>query len=559
MGSNDRVVLETIFSERKDNVAPDLSPSKYFEIFTAEQILKDYDLSYDEIESGNVGNGGDGGFDAIFVFINDELLREDTNLEELHGSLKLDIHIIQSKKANGFSEDVIDKFILTTEEVFDLEKDLNLMRTRYNSIFIDKISTFKAAFLKLITKIKSISFSFYYATIGDTEEIHDNVKSKEKRLQDSIKKQFSNSSYNFIFLGSREIIELTRSEPSQTFEIKLSENPISTGSEGFVGLVRIQDYFSFLTDNNSKLRKNIFEANVRDFQGDVKVNQEILSTLESHPKEDFWWLNNGITIICTKASLSGKRIVLDNAQVVNGLQTSSVIYNYFINSKPDIDDRNILIRILATENEETRDKIIKATNSQTKIPDASLRATDPIHRDIEDYLCSKSFYYERKKNYYKNQKKPKSKVISIAYLSQAVMSIILRKPNYARARPSTLLNKDEDYRRVFNQNYPVEVYYACLLLLKRCESFLRKEEYHLSSKDINNYKFHLAMMSSIALTKKEHPTVEDMRLLNENSLNEDTLSNCFNILKEKYTIHGGDDAAAKGPGLVTDLLQIQLY
>jgi hypothetical protein len=139
------------------------------------------------------------------------------------------------------------------------------------------------------------------------------------------------------------------------------------------------------------------------------------------------------------------------------------------------------------------------------------------------------------------------------------MSVILRKPNYARARPSTLLNKDDDYRKVFNQDYPVEVYYICILILKKCEHFLRKEENHLSSKDINNYKFHLAMMASIAFLKKDAPEANDLCSLSENQLTEDLLSHCFILLKEKYIINGGDDAAAKGPNLVTDLLQLQLY
>jgi hypothetical protein len=54
---NDRIILDKILEQQKLALAPELTPSKFFEIFTAEQILKDYDLSYDEIESGIVGDG----------------------------------------------------------------------------------------------------------------------------------------------------------------------------------------------------------------------------------------------------------------------------------------------------------------------------------------------------------------------------------------------------------------------------------------------------------------------------------------------------------------------
>lgn len=61
--------------------------------------------------------------------------------------------------------------------------------------------------------------------------------------------------------------------------------------------MKLKDYFDFITDDNDQIIKHIFEANVRDYQGKTSVNQEIKYTLEDgHPKEDFWWLNNGVTI-----------------------------------------------------------------------------------------------------------------------------------------------------------------------------------------------------------------------------------------------------------------------
>jgi hypothetical protein len=41
---NDRIILDKILEQQKLALAPELTPSKFFEIFTAEQILKDYDL-----------------------------------------------------------------------------------------------------------------------------------------------------------------------------------------------------------------------------------------------------------------------------------------------------------------------------------------------------------------------------------------------------------------------------------------------------------------------------------------------------------------------------------
>ena len=76
MTSNDRIILDEILKQRQREIDPGAAPSDFFELFTVEQVLKDFDLSYDEIESGLVGDGGDGGIDGIYLFVNGELVHE---------------------------------------------------------------------------------------------------------------------------------------------------------------------------------------------------------------------------------------------------------------------------------------------------------------------------------------------------------------------------------------------------------------------------------------------------------------------------------------------------
>ena len=81
------------------------------------------------------------------------------------------------------------------------------------------------------------------------------------------------------------------------------------------------------------------------------------------------------------------------------------IYNYFSENREALESekRSILLRIIVPDNEESRDQIIFATNNQTNIPKATLRVTDPIHLQIEMYFKSRGLFYDRRKNYYKNQ------------------------------------------------------------------------------------------------------------------------------------------------------------
>lgn len=135
------------------------------------------------------------------------------------------------------------------------------------------------------------------------------------------------------------------------------------------------------------------------------------------------------------------KITVENPEVVNGLQTSTEIHNYFSGCNTEGEERNLLVRVIVPNAIESRDHIIKATNSQTAIPPASLRATDRIHRDIEEYLKPFGLYYDRRKNYYKNEGKSINRIVGIPQMAQAIMAIVLQKPDTARARPSSLMKK----------------------------------------------------------------------------------------------------------------------
>ena len=58
MPSNSQTLLNGILDKDRPSLAPTLSESKFFELFASEHILKNYRLSYDEIFSGIVGDGG---------------------------------------------------------------------------------------------------------------------------------------------------------------------------------------------------------------------------------------------------------------------------------------------------------------------------------------------------------------------------------------------------------------------------------------------------------------------------------------------------------------------
>jgi AIPR protein len=521
--NNDVIILKSILEKKRQELANTLSQDEYFEIFSFEQLLKDYDLSYDELLSNQVDGKDDGGIDGFFIFLNNEILNEDLDSGSIKKNPLIEVYLIQAKTSSSFAEKPIETLMATIEDIFDLDKTIPDIKDFYNAPVIEKVELFRKTYIDLAIKHIQVKITYVYASQGDTQNIHIKVNNKADNLCSKTKKFFTGCEVKFEFLGARELLNSARQEKSYSLKLKFLENYISTDEDNYVVLTRLDEYYNFVTDNGS-LRKYLFESNVRDYQGNVEVNIDIKNTLASKDTDiDFWWLNNGITILASKATIAGKTITLDDVQIVNGLQTTNSIYEY-MNSLAKVDDkRAILVKIIVANKLEARDRIIKATNFQTPVPAASLRATEPIQRDIEDYFLHKDWFYDRRKNYYKNIGKTSERIISIPYLAQAVTSIVHREPHIARARPTSIIKGDTNYSKVFNSSISMEVYLFCAKLMKNIELYIRTTDFPaLTPNNISSLLrpgtiriliFHVAMLFTIKLLNKFKYTEKDVLLI----------------------------------------------
>lgn len=552
MGGNDLIILDQVIDQQHKTLAPKLKQAEFFELFVAEQVLKDFDLSYDEFDAGIVGDGGNGGIDGIYIFANGELVPEDYDVSSLKKGVVLDVYILQAKRSEGFQEIPLDKLIAASEDLFDLSKNISALHQTYHKSLIGIVDRFRKVFSELAAKFPALRFHFVYATRGD--QVHPNVRRKAEKLSAKIASMFSSSETDVQFIGAADLLALARREPKTSFTLTLAENPISSAGEvGYISLVRLRDFDTFISDENKKLRRNLFESNVRDYQGATEVNEEIQKSLSAKGKEDFWWLNNGVTILAGKATQSGKMLTLEDPQIVNGLQTSTEVHNYFSANPSSSDERNLLVRVIVPSDPASRDRIIKATNSQTSIPPASLRATDKIHRDIEEYLRSFGFFYDRRKNSHKMAGRASDQIVSIPLMAQAVMAIVLGRPDSARARPSSLLKKDDDYKRVFASDYNLGVYFFCISIEKQVETYLRLVL--PDSKDRNNIRFYMATFVASKLVGKSKPSLDDLNPQLLDKLDGDLLAGAFEEVYKMYADLGGTDQVAKGRDLVDQIFE----
>ena len=503
MTDNDIVILDRLLDQY--TTYSELSESDQFELFTFEHLLKDYDLSSEELLFGKVGGGGDGGIDGFFTFVNGELIDEIPSAGSIKRVPKIDVYLIQSTRSPSFPETKVNSVYASVSQLFDLSKDLASLSAYYNADVLDRSQIFRDSYLKLLTHHPILGITYASISKGDTSQVSAQVYNKTKVLSERIKNLFPGAEFQEQFVGARELIQAGRRTANYTLRLEFSEQ--LTDGNAYVLLADLPAYYDFITDEEDSLRRYILESNVRDYQGSVEVNKEIHDELASSDGIDFWLLNNGITILASKATVAGKTITIGNAQVVNGLQTTFAIYEHLRESGGVCERRQILVKIIVTEDAETRDKIIRATNRQTGIPPASFRANEKVQRDIEDFFKDHSLYYDRRKNYYKNMGKPTGQIISIFHLAQSVMAIMLREPYSARAKPSSLIKKDSDYRRVFSEETDLEAYLFCARTMKNLEKFIRagSEVYDDSSYDrheLVSLKWHLETVLIMRLLEK---------------------------------------------------------
>ncbi|MFE6458819.1 AIPR family protein [Streptomyces cinereoruber] len=509
MSANDRVLINQMIEEWRNARTVPLSFDAAFERFASEHALHGFGLSEEEIEAGIIGGGNDGGVDGAYVFLGGRLLHEDSEVfqhssaaSQVEAGTQLTLWLVQAKTSQTFSELALDRVSATCKDLLDMEIDEESAAILYNEDLLARFKLFREALKRLAHRHPTMLIKFSYVTRGEASEVHVKVQTKAKLLEAQLTQAFAISTGEVEFLGPAELWKRASTLPSYTLELPYQES--ITHGTSHIALVTLGKYIDFLSDETGTIKSHIFDWNVRDYQGNVEVNREITASLQNADAPEFWWLNNGITIVCSQATSVGKRLSLSDVQIVNGLQTSYTLHEtlrelYSTEPSDPVFERLVQVRILVTADQAARDAVIRATNRQTSVPVASLRATDDIQRQIESYFFEHEWFYDRRKNFYRNQGKPTDRIVSIPLLAQSVMAMALGQPDHARARPSSLLKSDTDYRRVFSEKTELPVYLWLARAQRQVDEFLQTASEPVSRSEYTNLHFHLAMLGAVDL------------------------------------------------------------
>ncbi len=150
-------------------------------------------------------------------------------------------------------------------------------------------------------------------------------------------------------------------------------NKMSTPHQVFFGAMEV----GVLAEWHKVYGKRLFAKNIRNFLGKGEVNNKIIHTLKNE-KESFFYLNNGVTILCDTLTMNKKygdsfEVTSLNAKgirIVNGAQTVGSIGAFVkMHESDDLVNTKVFVRVISLKgaSESIGNKITVATNSQNAI------------------------------------------------------------------------------------------------------------------------------------------------------------------------------------------------
>ncbi len=185
----------------------------------------------------------------------------------------------------------------------------------------------------------------------------------------------------------------------------------------------------------------LLERNIRRYLGlqGNRVNEGIKETLISDSPSNFYFFNNGLTLVCSDFSYnalqnSDYQIKVENLQIVNGGQTCMTIYKTLeeLNKrgKPLPSDATVLVRLykLPKDNEDIVLQITHATNSQNPVDLKDLRSNDEKQMSLDTSIQSLGYSYRRKRM----DSAAKANEITSGAAAEAILAVWRNAPHQAK-------------------------------------------------------------------------------------------------------------------------------
>lgn len=496
----DRIINSYIESFKDDFNIVETNYNVLFEYFVnycmiskhIPEIFRDDNLMYQKVHTGC---GGDYGIDGLAIYINNSIyVNSVEQAKEAIGTSPFSVSFVfvQAKTASKFES---GDMLKTGNGVRNLFRDKTINANDY-------IRRAHSVIDYIISRSSDMSMEptchIYYATMGKwvddpfLMQTIDNIKSDIVSMEMFSRVEFIPKDANDIKLSYKEIRNTIQKKISMSRCVPFPKIP--GVNQAFLGLVALKDYINFITDSDGNLQNSLFFDNVRSYLGDNAVNLEIKKTLcDSCKNIQFPILNNGVTIVAKTLDHPGEEFIVSDFQIVNGCQTSNVIYYYGRDIESDV---YIPVKIINTQDSDVINSIIKSTNSQTEVKREAFESLKPFHKNLQAYYDTfnekNRLYYERRAREYccgSNTSIASHQVITLASQLYSFVSMFLEEPHSTHRYYGELLKSKGS--RVFNETHIVKAYYTSALCLTKINRAIKT---NLIPRNLIKYRYQFLLV-----------------------------------------------------------------
>ena len=387
-----------------------------FEKFVNLTILKmhnqaAFSANADLLDDVCIGGANDTGIDGVCVKIDGRFVSSIDDIKsilEYNKNVEIEFIFIQSKHKEKFEQTAILKFLNGVKDFLDEKQyapsneDVKRWLDIKKFLFSDDV----IACWKSQPTVRT-----YYVSMGTWCD-DANITSVGERFKQDIT-LFNSYEKVYVYYIDASSLKNISDENDNSLSVNLKcigslpPAEIKDVSNFLIAVATADEFMKILTTKDGLFRSNLFDDNVRDYQGDTYVNLDISETLKNEP-QNFSLYNNGVTIVCKTATSANGRILLESPQVVNGCQTCNSLYVAMKNGV-NISEAVIFVKIIATQVDSLTNGIVKGTNRQNIVYDEAFEITKPFHKNLEDFFESMkdssgsvTLFYERRSKQHPN-------------------------------------------------------------------------------------------------------------------------------------------------------------
>jgi cold shock CspA family protein len=436
-------------------------------------VAKHYADTFDPDEVC-VGGSGDLGLDAVAILVNDHLVFSKEDVDHLKKTLRrLDVQFVfvQAKSAAKFEAAEIGTFISGVRHFFErkLPSETNV---QVRDLHVIKEHIFASS----IHMDRSPSCHLYYASTGAWLGEKPLVSRIDQGVSD-LKKTSLFSSVGFTPIDL-EWLKKTHRELNHKivreiiFEKHTFLPQIGGVLAAYIGVVPCLEYLKLLTNEDGTLNRRLFYDNVRDFQGNNPVNREIEATIrDSSRKDRFALLNNGVTVVARDINPVGPAFRLVDYQIVNGCQTSHILFNNRDQLSPHA---YLPLKLIVTTDGDVTNQVIQGTNRQTEVKVEAFESLSPFQKKLEEYFLAvgrgqkEPLYYERRSKQYEHLGVRRDRLVSLATQAKCFLAMFLNEPHSTHRYYGELLSSYQN--KLFSEAHSPAPYYVSSAALAKLET-----------------------------------------------------------------------------------------